>query len=58
MTDELKPGYLEDILERRVPMKRLGELDECAAVAVFLASEAASFITGVCIPVDGGLLTN
>jgi NAD(P)-dependent dehydrogenase (short-subunit alcohol dehydrogenase family) len=58
MTDELKTDYLSEILERRVPMKRSGELEECAAAVLFLASDAASYITGVCLAVDGGLLTS
>lgn len=58
MTDEMDSPYLRDIIEKRVPMGRLGELDECASVVVFLASDAASFITGICLPVDGGLLTS
>jgi len=37
-----------------VPMNRLGRPSELAAVALFLASEDASFVTGVAIPVDGG----
>ena len=36
------------------PMRRLGLPDEIAAVAVFLASEESSHITGVALPVDGG----
>jgi NAD(P)-dependent dehydrogenase (short-subunit alcohol dehydrogenase family) len=36
------------------PMNRIGEPQEIADAAVFLASEAASFITGVALPVDGG----
>lgn len=47
----------EDVLsrfEREIPMKRLGEVDEFGAVAAFLASERASYITGQSVAVDGG----
>ncbi|MBY0270215.1 MAG: SDR family oxidoreductase [Burkholderiales bacterium] len=37
-----------------VPLQRLGEPDEVAAVIVFLASDAASYVTGTCVNVDGG----
>jgi NAD(P)-dependent dehydrogenase (short-subunit alcohol dehydrogenase family) len=37
-------------------MKRLGEPAEVAAVALFLASDEASFVTGSCYDVDGGIL--
>jgi 3-oxoacyl-[acyl-carrier protein] reductase len=40
--------------EREIPMARLGEPDELAALVAFLASERASYITGTSIPVDGG----
>jgi 3-oxoacyl-[acyl-carrier protein] reductase len=40
--------------EREIPMKRLGEPDEFAAMTTFLASERASYITGQSIVVDGG----
>ena len=39
-----------------VPMARLAQPSEMASVVVFLASDAASFITGTAIPVDGGLV--
>jgi len=40
--------------ERAQPLGRLATPAECAAAVVFLASPAASFITGVALPVDGG----
>jgi len=42
----------------RTPMNRFGELEELAGAAVFLASDAASFVTGVILPVDGGVLAS
>jgi NAD(P)-dependent dehydrogenase (short-subunit alcohol dehydrogenase family) len=57
MTEQFPPGYMEGMIERRVPIGRPGELEECATAVVFLASDAASYITGIVLPVDGGLLT-
>ena len=42
----------------RTPMGRFGKLDEVIGAAVLLASDAASFITGQCIVVDGGFLAS
>jgi NAD(P)-dependent dehydrogenase (short-subunit alcohol dehydrogenase family) len=42
----------------RTPMRRFGKPDELVGVAVLLASDAASFITGQCIAVDGGFLAS
>jgi 3-oxoacyl-[acyl-carrier protein] reductase len=39
-----------------IPMKRYGSADEYARMAVFLASEGASYVTGTIIPVDGGFI--
>ena len=59
-TDLLKPvwtnpEYLKRV-EASIPMKRIAEPVEIANVALFLASDASSYITGQVIPVDGGLL--
>jgi NAD(P)-dependent dehydrogenase (short-subunit alcohol dehydrogenase family) len=56
MTDQYPEGYMEGMLQRRAPIGRPGSLEECAAAVVFLASDAASYITGILLPVDGGLL--
>jgi NAD(P)-dependent dehydrogenase (short-subunit alcohol dehydrogenase family) len=42
----------------RTPMKRFGKVEELAGAAVFLASEAASFVTGEILTVDGGFLAS
>ncbi len=49
------PERLEAIL-KRTPMGRIGDVEELVGAAVFLVSDAASFITGVTLPVDGGFL--
>ena len=45
-----------DAVASRLPLKRLGEPDDIATAALFLASEAASWITGHVLVVDGGAL--
>ena len=57
MTEAYPPSYLETIVDTRVPAGRIGQLEECAAAVVFLASDAASYISGAHLAVDGGLLT-
>jgi NAD(P)-dependent dehydrogenase (short-subunit alcohol dehydrogenase family) len=42
----------------RTPMKRFGQLEELVGAAVFLASDAASFVTGTVLVVDGGFLAS
>lgn len=42
-------------MARRVPLRRLGTLRDIAAMALFLGSDDASYITGALIPVDGGI---
>jgi len=52
----LDPETIKDRFLRGIPLGRLGEPDDVAKAAVFLASDAAAFITGVMLPVDGGNL--
>jgi 3-oxoacyl-[acyl-carrier protein] reductase len=47
---------VQAVAEREVPARRVGRVDEIAAVAAFLCSEQAAYVTGVAVPVDGGLL--
>jgi NAD(P)-dependent dehydrogenase (short-subunit alcohol dehydrogenase family) len=68
--NSVSPGYIEtdlnshnfrrqefrDVVLGKTPMARFGESAEVAEAVCFLASPAASFITGACIPVDGGFL--
>jgi NAD(P)-dependent dehydrogenase (short-subunit alcohol dehydrogenase family) len=56
MTDQYPDGYLEQMMFR-VPAGRKGEPHELVTAAIFLASDAGSYVTGVLLPVDGGLLT-
>ena len=56
MTDQYPDGYLDQMMWR-VPSGRKGEARELTAALVFLASAASSYVTGVVLPVDGGMLT-
>lgn len=47
-------GEISDKFIARLPLGRLGQLDDVAKVVLFLASEAADYITGSVILVDGG----
>jgi NAD(P)-dependent dehydrogenase (short-subunit alcohol dehydrogenase family) len=60
---ELNAGLLDGTergreLLMRTPMQRFGDTRELVGAAILLASEAASFITGQCIGVDGGFLAS
>ncbi len=57
MTGEYPDGYV-DAMMFRVPMGRKGHSREVVDAMLFLASEASSYITGIVLPVDGGMLTS
>ena len=59
LTEKLVTGTPrgEEILVR-TPMKRFGELEELVGAAIFLASDAASYVTGTLLVVDGGFLAS
>ena len=40
--------------QARIPLRRLGNPEEIAEVALFLASRQASYVTGAIVPMDGG----
>jgi 3-oxoacyl-[acyl-carrier protein] reductase len=54
MTEVLGEEMLKQV-KQRIPANRLGQADDVAAVVLFLASPAASYITGQVLTVDGGL---
>jgi 3-oxoacyl-[acyl-carrier protein] reductase len=49
------PSDVRANIETTIPMRRFGDPDEMAAAVAFLASAEAGYITGVVVPVDGGL---
>jgi len=63
----IAPGFIEtdmseavrnkagDLIKKMIPMRRLGQPEDIAKVAVFLASDEASYLTGQVLTVDGGL---
>lgn len=66
----LEPGYFRTALTEtfyenpawrqamlaKIPMQRFGELNDLVGASIFLCSDAARYVTGVCLPVDGGTL--
>jgi 3-oxoacyl-[acyl-carrier protein] reductase len=55
MTDKL-PQATKDMILTRIPLKRFGTPDDVASLAVFLASDEASYITAQVISIDGGVI--
>jgi NAD(P)-dependent dehydrogenase (short-subunit alcohol dehydrogenase family) len=56
MSQWVLDNHREKIISH-IPMKRYGEGDELKGAAVFLASDASRYVTGITLPVDGGYLT-
>lgn len=50
-------GWRESMLAK-IPQKRFGKEEDLAGAVVFLASDASAYVTGHCIPVDGGFLAS
>ncbi len=55
MTDKLK-DEVKEVYLNSIPLKRFGEVEDIANLAMFLASDRAKYITGQVIHVDGGLV--
>ena len=57
MTDQFETEYFDSAILPRTLCRRLGEPEELSAALLFLASDASSYITGITLPVEGGMLT-
>jgi L-rhamnose 1-dehydrogenase len=56
--DDLSDPEKRAYMARRIPVGRLGEPDDIAGPVVFLASDAARYVNGAGLLVDGGLFVN
>jgi NAD(P)-dependent dehydrogenase (short-subunit alcohol dehydrogenase family) len=57
MTDQFDSAYVESTIVPRTLTGRLGRAEELSAALIFLASDASSYVTGITLPVEGGMLT-
>ena len=57
MLHQIDREYVEKVIIPRTLTGRLGRTEELSSALIFLASDAASYVTGVTLPVEGGLLT-
>ena len=58
MTDQFEGDYIGRTVIPRTLHGRLGRAEELNAALIFLASDASSYVTGITLPVDGGILTS
>lgn len=56
-SDGTQPEDFRRTLAAEIPLGRLASAEDIATCAIFLASEAASYVNGVSLPVDGGLIS-
>lgn len=51
------PAWQQAMLSK-IPMQRFGDLDDLVGASIFFCSDASRYVTGVCLPVDGGTLAS
>lgn len=56
MSQQLLTYASEEAIASTIPLQRIGTAEDMAAVALYFASRAGAWVTGIVIPVDGGAL--